>query len=399
MKVLRLVESALINIDEGFAETPRNLGKMASSMHSLRQIISSNSQVEDFPQDVIFKSNAHKVILQALDPVVNQGHQKLIQEAIWCLSNIGLSSEARIRELIELRVVELVRPYLDSMDPVIIESELWMFANMLGETGLVKEPLIRLGFIDFIMTHFNKFRGSPKLSGVLAWFASNFVKARPEVNREIGRSFVKTLVPLLEAPYNTDTVEETVWMLSFYLDNADPDIKFIHTLGIIPKLKTLFETNYMTFILPITRIFGKLALGSSTLVQTFLDKDFKRSLIGKLTGFYPSLQCDSLWILSNLVLTGTKEMEFFNEPDTINLVQRILFDANSKIAVKRFAMRVLYSFMSQYSYADRENLFFNKGYVDCIFHVMETRDRTSVLQGLNYLEKVLIDALNFESTK
>lgn len=399
MKILRMVESVLVNIDEAYLATPRDLDKMALNMNHLRQIISTNSQVEEFPQDVIFQTKAHEVVIQNLNPNINLQHPKLIQETIWCLSNIALSNEKRILELVELGVIDHVRPYLDSMDSVIIESILWMLSNMLGETGRVKDSLIRLGYLDFIISNFDKFNNSPKLSGILAWFACNFFKSKPEVNRKIGRPFLKCLMPLLEYSFSSDTIEEMVWTISSYLDYADPDIDFIFNLKIISKLKTLFETNHMTFISPITRIFGKLSLGSSTVVQSFLDKEFKLSLIEKISGFYPSVQVDGLWMMSNIILTGTKEKDFFDEPQVLELVQRLIFSESSDVVVKRFALTVLNSFMNQHGYSDREDLFFNKGYLDCIFHVMETFDRESILLGLSYIESILVHGLTLESAK
>lgn len=399
MKILKMIDSVLLNIDQAYLENPRNLNKMAMNMNHLRQIISSNSQVEEFPQDIIFKTKAHEVVIQTLNPNVNLQHQKLIQETIWCLSNIALCNEKRILELLELGVIGQVRPYLDSMDSVMIESILWMLSNMLGETGRVKEPLIRLGYLDFIISNFQKFKSSPKLSGILAWFACNFIRSKPEVNRKIARPLIKCLIPLLDCQFNTDTLEEMVWMISSYLDTKDADIDFISSLGIIPRLKTLFETNHMTIISPITRIFGKLSLGSSTTVQSFLDNEFKLSLIDKIQGFYPTVQMDALWIMSSIVLTGTREMEVFNEPRILQLVQRVIFSETSDVRVKRFALTVLNSFMNQYGYSDREDLFFNNGYLDCIFHVMETFEKENILLGLNYIESVLTHGMTLENKK
>jgi hypothetical protein len=233
----------------------------------------------------------------------------------------------------------------------------------------------------------------------LAWFSGNLLKLKPDLEDAIAMPYLEALKPLLYFNYNTDTVEEMIWAVNYFLDNDNPKTDFIFNIKIIPRLKQCFIVSHMSFILPITRIFGKLVMGSSTVIKSFLDSEFKESLLEKTKSIHPILAMDALWMLSNLILSGSKVMMFFNEPNTLDLMRSIIFNDKGSITVKREALKVLNNFMRQYGLADKEDYLFKFGYLDCIFHLMETMDRQSLDNGLDYIEEILKFGISSTSSK
>ena len=372
---------------------------MAENMKNLRRLIAQFSETESFPEEIIFKTRAHLVVIKNLDPEINKNHPILIQETIWCLANICLCKEEKLNELMEYGIIRQVRPYLKLMNKKIIESAFWMLSNMLGESIQTRRYVVSCGYLNFIMAYFHCFRASQELSVLLAWFASNFFKSKPAVEDNIAQPFLKTLVPLLENENDSEIIDELVWMFYYYLDTENPNTEFIYNLGILPRLKELFLTNNDSFVLPITRIFCKFSLCDSSFIERFLDCDFKHSLLEKIQSCQPHLQIDSLWLLYNIILTGNKEMEFFNEPNIFNLIRDIIFDNKSNIEIKIQTLKVMKGFFDQYGVSQKEQFILQGGFIDCIFHVMEMMDKRTLQVGLDYIEEVLRTGLKLESSK
>ena len=399
MNMLKIIENHLINIDMAFQETPKNLTVMTYHMHGIRKCISSNSNVNEFPEDVIFKSKAHKIVITCLDEKINNNDIKLIQETIWCLSNISLSSTPRIKELLELQVVERVRPYLNMGTELILESAFWMLSNILGECSSAKMPILNSGYLDFIMTNIQTFLNSPKLSGVISWFSSNLLKANPKYDSKIARPYIKTLLPLLKNPLNSDIMVEMIWMFNYYLDVPNPDYYFINNLGIYGILKRVFKSNLMTTINPILRIFGKLALGDSSIIQNFLDQEFKAALLEKIKNSHPNIQLDALWLLSNIILTGTNECEFMSDSQVLELVRDLALDDSKTFPVRTQALVVLKNYFFQFGITQREELIFKFGYVDCILFSFNFMNQELVETALICLEDILKHGITVHHTK
>ena len=384
-----LTEQILDGLDKCYAQNPKNLDGMALQMRHLRRLMSAKSCTESFPQEIIFKTKAHIIILKNLDPEINEGHQLLIQETIWCLSNICLSNPSRLRNLLDLKILELVKQYLTISDQVIVESTFWMLANMLSDFPQAKVDIISNGYLDFILDHLDVIKGSNKLSGIVAWFLSNFFKGRPSVSPKLARPLLTNMTFLLDFPVNSDIVEETIWCYSFYLDNKDPDYRFINNLEIIPKLKSVFLSDQCKILAPIVRIFGKLSLGDSQIVQNFLDESFKESLLNKLCFGEVWLSKDVLWTLSNLILTGTNEMELLYDSRVLSLIRDLILDANIPPVLKCSALGVFQSFFNQLGFSERENLIFKHGFVDCILTCIETSEKENISIAIRCLEEIL----------
>ena len=389
MNLLKIIENHLINIDKAFQQTPKNFEIMTYHMRGIRRSISTNTNVNEFPEDIIFKSKAHKIVITCLDEKINNGNIPLIQESIWCLSNISLSSTTRIKELLELQVIERVRPYLNFGTPMILESAFWMLSNILGDYPAAKMVILNSGYLDYVMNNFDVFLNSPILSGVIAWFSSNLIKSNPKFDPKIVRPYIKKLLPLLKYPLNSDIMSEMIWMINFYLDVENPDYYFVNNLGIYDVLIRVFKSNLYITMNPILRIFGKLALGDSSIVQNFLDQEFKKSLLEKVKNNNSYIQLDSLWLIGNIILTGTNECEFMSDHEVINLVRDTALDNSKSFAVRNNALIVLKNYFSQFGISEREELIFQFGYVDCILFSFNFLNQELVETALDCLEEIL----------
>ena len=232
-----------------------------------------------------------------------------------------------------------------------------------------------------------------------AWFSSNFLKGAPELDKNIVRPYIKMLLPLLNNSLNSDIIEELIWMFNYYLDVPEPDYIFINNLGIYKFFKKVFESNQMKTVHPILRIFGKLSLGNSQIIQGFLDEKFKNALIIKINSIHSGIQEDALWTLSNIILTGTNECTFMSDPRTINLIRDIALNNQKSFQVRNNALLVFKSYFFQFGISQREELVFEYGYIDCIFMAFNSFNQELVDTGLTCIEEILIHAFKVHNNK
>lgn len=371
-------------------QKPKKLGDILSPIRKLRQLLSQNPIFESLKENPLFASNLHITLLKTLDPQVHQNNSKLMVEIMSCFSNICFSNQKYLQILFDLDLIGKVKHFLKGWRVKIVEGVFWMLSNFTSQFPLVKKTIYSNGYVDLILQNVETLKDSPKLSAIIAWFSSNLAQ---NLNSEDLLNVQKLLLGLKFLFYNkigSEVVQEMTWAVNYFLDNDAPDCEFIvNQLGLIQQLKKIFYSNQIQTIYPITRIFGKLSMGKAQIINSFLDDKFKKSITAKLLIRKPVLKMHLLWMMENIIFTGSKQAQIFNDKDFFELLRIIILEKEGPVFLKNFALSCFKNLFSNLEIDDREKLIFQYRFTDCILFCLEIFEKEIILNALQCLQKIL----------
>lgn len=386
---MSLYDQTLRELDKAFMITPKNFHKMSIQVQRLRRLLSKSIEVEDFPEEVVFKTKTHFIVMALLKAQINEGHPVLIQEALWCLSNICLSSSVRLDTLINMGMLKAMKQYLCIDNLVNFELIYWGLSNLISENKDAKQNLISNGFIQFIFDNFSEIKKSFKLSSIIAWFLANFMIDCSSFDQQIIQSLLINLKELLQAREEQEIKSEIIFSFSEYIESKNPDYKFLIDLKIIPVFKKLiFLDDYKNESF-LTKIFSKLSFCGEEMIKTFWDDDFKDLIIGKINKTNYMEQEDLINILFNLILLEEENVNMICDYKLIECLRRFILNPEFSFYPKELALDVLRSIFVRLNNNEKINFVFHLGYIDCIFFFFELRELCGVKKALLCLEEVL----------
>jgi hypothetical protein len=362
---------------------------MALHMKSLRHLISNSSDVEEFPEDVIFQSQAHKIIMICLEPEINNGNKPLIKETLWCLSNLCLAQPRRLDTLLEHGILIKVKQYLNVDELVNFESIYWLLSNLISDYHEPRVDIVSHGYLNFLFENVEAVKESPKLSSIVSWFAMNFMEDITGIDPKDIRQLLIIMNHLTQDQMADDVKENVIFSLYSYLLSENHDIFLLKELNLLHFLKTIFISNNYKFQTAIIKIFTKLSSHNSEIVNCFLNKNFKECLLLKIKYSCSMIQGELMTILSNLISVGIEQAQILSDLKTIETVRDFILCNEKSPYAKHFAIDVLASLFSMFDSTGKEHLIYKAGYLDCMFALFEIKDPKSCKKVLGYFEEVL----------
>lgn len=363
---------------------------MAKSLNELKAILSRYSTTTFDIEQIVFKTRAHQIILRFLDFKFNLGDHAIIQATLNCVSNLLLCSGESIDLFIKMGILPMLLNYLEIGHPKWLSCIYWGLANIIGEDPKYRSVIIKNGFLDFIMVNFDVLATLPMLRNVVAWFLGNLLKsnendkrmyARP-LDNSIAFPIITKIMTFFKDP-KTEEFSEALWTISFFLtDSGDLTSKtnFLDSLNLQDKINEFISSTKVIHAQPLVRIFGKFSYCPANIIERFdmvKAKDFLFNLVNNFNNI--TVQADSLWTISNFILTNSQISNFFYSDDFFKRLQNMICDERVHSRLKMEALQVMNSFFKMQNQFAKEKMIFQMGLVNVVMFSLGI-DSLSVVQ-------------------
>lgn len=373
---------------------------MAKSLNDLKEILSRYSTTTFDIEQIVFKTRAHQIILRFLDFKFNLGDKAIIQAALNCVSNLLLCSRESIDLFISMGILPMLHNYLDIGKPKWLSCIYWGLANIIGEDIKYRPVIIQNGFLDFLMVNFEVLANLPMFRKVISWFLGNLLKSNENSkephHRPLDNSISFPIIAKIMTFFNdpkTEEFTEALWSISFFLtDSTDLVTKtnFLDSLNFQCKINEFISKTKVVHAQPLVRIFGKFSFCTANIVERFDMVKAKDFLFNLVNGFNNiSVQADSLWTISNFILTSNQLSSFFYSDDFFKRLQNIICDDRVHPRLKMESLQVLNSFFKMQNQFAKEKMIFQLGLVNVVMFSLGIDSLNLVQTAIIVLEEIL----------
>lgn len=279
-------------------------------LKKIRSIMTSSNDPENLPNRELFASNLPQEIIK-LAQKYQEGPLKepslsIVNESIWILSNASVAGPEEIDIMVKMGLLPVLHDAMLLSNPKIIENSVYCLSNILAENISLRERMEQLKIVTLIFELVDSEVKNSKLMETVSWFLANTIRTYGFSSENL---VVKYLGKILLGYVNDGNMIllECANGILFYLQEKKDvveRINFVSQLNIEERLKQGFAFYDERVVNPIMEIFNYLSYGSEDVVNKFVDQSFIQTLIGYISSTSISLQGKSVQILSNIILTN-----------------------------------------------------------------------------------------------
>lgn len=329
------------------------------------------------------------VALQCLNFPLKGEFMEILRKACSLLSNLAMLSRQSALYLVEHNILFLMKDLLTSESPLLLKLIFWILANLMSNNLDLTKLIDQNGFIDFVIDNEPVFERFKEIGVIVAWCATNFFRSGGNFNQMKSRKLLRLLWLQSLRTNDKEIREEIIHTIRYYLEHTKPDVVFVNNLNIFPVLQDMLRLNDPKSIQSVLKIYGKLSSGDSDIISNFLNSNFKAYILNMTKTTDNRLLADVLWIISNIVLTGAYESNFFFERDFIEFLQSKLTDDSTVARIKYECLQVVRAFFTMLKNQSKKALIFEMEIIDSILIAMSFMEKNTAKLGFEILDELL----------
>lgn len=390
------IKCLLLNINQACENN--DIDKIIEQVEGLQNIFSNFDYVEEFCAEAVFSNKCHEILFKCLDSRIHQGNTNLIESILFCFSNISLSPKKYIEVLINFDILNILYNYLDENNIKNLQNILWTINNILSEYPESKNQIQKIGYIDFLINKKNILVQIEDCEVLYTWFICNFIQGNEKFDtpnlHKLYFLLIKTYKEYFFITNKPDCLSEILWALSFLYEKNNIEkehkINLFNELNIFPILCNLISRNKNSlFLRPSLRIFGKVSSSDSNVCNLFLNSIFKKNILCIIEESHSINVADSLWIMSNLILSGKNFALYFYSNYLIDLLKLKIFNSNVTERIKHEIIYVFRAFFDKLTEEYKLKLIFEKGFLIIVLYCFKYKKIELISNCLEFLKDIL----------
>lgn len=214
----------------------------------------------------------------------------------------------------------------------------WLLGNIAGDNINYRQELVGKGALDrlcFLLTEHSSLFTKPSLWNIASWFLSHLVNKTSLYKAQVAKA-TRLCIKLLDS-YDEDTINNSLWALSYLSDGDDSKAEIVTQEGILSKLHLFLNASKR--LEPALRIVGNIASSSNdSVTQKVLDSQILESIKTYcLTSTSSKMIIESLWCFSNILAGPISHISYVFQIDAIPLIISFI-DPTQQIKVQREAL-------------------------------------------------------------
>ncbi|GBG33431.1 Importin subunit alpha [Hondaea fermentalgiana] len=226
-------------------------------------------------------------------------------EAAWALTNVGSSDLTE--SIVEVGVLPLLVPLLNSAEPSVREQAAWCVGNVAGDCSSLRDQVLATpGLPEGLLANLQQPANVSMMRNV-TWAVSNLCrgsKPRPALN--MVAPYVPVLARIIESSGDEEATVDACWALSYVSDGENERLDAIVQTGVCPTLVKLLRSGMSKCVPPCLRTLGNIVTGEDKHTQAAIDAGLLRELQELFQHPKMSIRKEVAWTCSN-VTAGTKE--------------------------------------------------------------------------------------------
>ena len=157
----------------------------------------------------------------------------------------------------------------------VLEQVIWCYGNIAGESLELRDTVLADGVVGPIAAALDNAPADSSMIRNLSWCLSNFMKGKRRAPFEQIAPGVPALVRALQRTEQADVINDIIWGLSFFTQEADePSLRCLIDVGGVPKIIQLIDHINVQIAIPALRVVGNfLASDQHTINRVVIDAD------------------------------------------------------------------------------------------------------------------------------
>lgn len=312
----------------------------------------------------------------------------MVFEAAWALTNIASTDRTADVAGFPGVVTNLVRLLMHGQAQI-REQAAWCLGNIAGDSGDLRDLVLRKGALDGLVANLNDPSSMSLLSNT-AWAVSNLCRGKPSPPVELIQPAISPLASLLRRDVTAEVVVDAVWALSYLADgendriqtimNTDPDI----ARALVEKL----GDSSLPLLTPTVRTLGNFVTGTDEQTQAVVDAGVINHMLHLLSHSNKNIRKESCWLLSNVAAGSKEQLEAVLK--ATGLVERIIEIARSdRWEVRKEALWVVSNMLTTGDEFHIKSLVQRDGFAVLTESLDNVQDSKMLLVALEGIEVVL----------
>jgi hypothetical protein len=293
------IESPVPTTRETFQNIKKTLQEGPESSFFLTTVLFLHSKMKQKDRSLSLKLSKELGLVKTLSETLKSMPQSSeeFQATLLCIQSLSSGPEFITSDLLLQNIDDFCINLLGHFDVNIVENAIWCLSNLSVDSLKLREKMIKKGTVLVLLEIFEQF---PGLQELIIWTLRNVLEGKDSLEAGLLSRVLNTLSSVLRQK-NKKIFIHSLWALSLITDKSNNITQLVKSKCFHFIIKSLDSSNPKV-ILPALRSVGNISAGTVEETQALFD----REILDKLYKLFESFSGNSkikkylCWTLSNL---------------------------------------------------------------------------------------------------
>ena len=230
--------------------------------------------------DLAFKITISLNIINSISSLINDLNIPIdcLKEATLCLCNLTAGPSFIVNALISKDIIFTCKKLLNHHDQEIIENSVWCLSNIASDNRENRKKILELGILEYLISKFVDFQ---YMLSTLLFALRNLLEGGLVIKENLIKELLK-IARITIKTKNDNIIENSLWIVSNISDGSLNCVQILLDNKIIGRIIKLADSNSAKICFPAIRTLGNIAAGTCEQVQIILDKELLDVLYSQL---------------------------------------------------------------------------------------------------------------------